>query len=381
LLLINGFLVMGISRMSTVQTKFDPNTMYLLSIDPVRDGYSAEKAKTLFEKLPQQLKAIGAVRSVALAADAPFSMSGATAELTTAKDYRTSPTSKLVSEETVGAGYFAVLSEPMLAGREFTEHDQRVENALPAVLNESAAQSLFGNGSAIGQRVTEDKKSYEVVGVVRDLKNGIPDDDQPAAVLYLPLTQRDFASPPPGGMTILVRSDAGTDALGGVRRSIAAMDPNLAIFNVRTLAEYLEMSRASMRLALDVYGAIGGFGLVLAAIGLAGVTAYAVARRRREIGIRMALGARKGQVLRLVLREGSALVAVGTVLGLLGAMALVKMLSALTSIVVEAFQLGTDDPRLVIGAPVLLAAIAMLACYLPARRSTKIDPLQALRQD
>jgi ABC-type antimicrobial peptide transport system permease subunit len=274
-----------------------------------------------------------------------------------------------------------VLSERMLAGREFTERDQRLESALPAVLNESAAQALFGNRTAIGQRVTEDTKSYEVVGVVHDMKNGIPDDDQPAAVLYVPLTQRDFASPPPGGMTILVRSDAGVDALGGVRRLIAAMDPNLAVFSVRTLAEYLDMSRASMRLALDVYGAIGMFGLVLSAIGLAGVTAYAVARRRREIGIRMALGARKAQVLRLVLREGTALVAAGTALGLLGAMVLVKMLSALTSIVVEAFKLGTDDPRLVIGAPVLLAAIAMIACYLPARKCTKIDPLTALRQD
>jgi predicted permease len=389
LLLIMGFLVIGIGRMTAIQTRFDPNAMYLLAIDPVRDGYSAEKAKTLFEKLPQQLKTIGAVRSVALAANAPFSMSGVTAELTTAKDYRTSPISKLVSKETVGAGYFATLSEPLLGGREFTERDQQIDTwadvsksaALPVVLNESAAQALFGQGSAIGQRITEDKKSYEVVGVVHDLNNGIPDDDQPAAVLYLPLTQRDFASPPPGGMTILIRSDAGTDALGGVRRLIAAMDPNLAVFNVRTLAEYLEISRAAMRLALDVYGAIGVFGLVLSAIGLAGVTAYAVARRRREIGIRMALGAQKGQVLRLVLREGSALVAIGTALGLLGAMALVKTLSALTSIVVEAFKLGTDDPRLVIGAPVLLAAIAMLACYLPARRSTKIDPLKALRQD
>ncbi|HLK17773.1 MAG TPA: FtsX-like permease family protein, partial [Bryobacteraceae bacterium] len=359
----------------------DPNTMYLLAIDPVRDGYAPEKAENLFQKLPQQLKTIGAVRGIALAAEAPFSISGAQAELTTARDSSAKPVSKLVSKETVGASYFKILSEPMLSGREFTDRDQMAVDTLPAVLNESAAQALFGNAAAVGQRVTEDQKSYEVVGVVPDLKNGIPDDDQPTAVIYLPLTLRDFSSPPPGGMTILVRSDAGVDALAAVRRMLAATDPDLAVFNVRTLSEHLELSRASMRLALDVYGAIGLFGLVLAAIGLAGVTAYAVARRRREIGIRMALGSSKAQVLRLVLREGSALVAIGTVLGLLGAMAMVKMLSALTSIVVEAFKLGTDDPRLVVGAPVLLAAIAMLACYLPARRSTKIDPLKALRQD
>jgi len=132
---------------------------------------------------------------------------------------------------------------------------------------------------------------------------------------------------------------------------------------------------------VDTYGGIGLFGLVLAAIGLAGVTAYAVARRRKEIGIRMALGARKTQVLGLVLREGVALVTAGTVLGFLGAMAMVKVLSALTSVFSDAFNVSTSDPRLIVGAPLLLAALALLACYIPARRSMKIDPVKALRQE
>jgi predicted permease len=390
LLLITGFLVIGINKMSDVQTKFDAKSMYLLSIDPVRDGYSPEKAQALFEKLPARLKAVGAVRSIALAAEAPFSLASRTAKLTVAKDSRDpSPTVKLVSKETVGAGYFAALSEPMLAGREFSEADQRITIpadgskpvGLPIVVNESAARGLFGNGSAVGQRVTEDQQSYDVVGVVSDLKSGLADDEQPASTMYLPLTRRDFASPPAGGMVILVRSDAGVDALGGIRREIASMDPNLAVFDVRTLEEYLDMTRAIIRLELETYGGIGVFGLVLAAIGLAGVTAYAVARRRKEIGIRMALGARKSQVLRLVLREGAALVTVGTVLGFLGAMALVKMLSALTSIFADSFNVTTNDPRLIVGAPLLLAALALLACYIPARRSAKIDPVKALRQE
>jgi len=389
LLLITGFLVLGFSKTGNVQTKFDANTMYLLSLDPVRDGYSPERAEALFEKLPERLKASAAVQSIALAAEAPFSIASRTAQLTAAKDSSDPSRLKLVVKETVGAGYFATLSEPMLAGREFVERDQRLETsadgskavALPIVLNESAARGLFGNGNAVGQRVTEDKQLYDVVGVVRDLKNGIADEDQPASALYVPLTRRDFASPPAGGITIMVRSDAGTDALGGIRREIASMDPNLVVFDVRTLGEYLEFSRSFMRIAVDMYGGIGVFGLVLAAIGLAGVTAHAVARRRKEIGIRMALGARKAQVLRLVLREGAVLVVVGTALGFLGAIAMVKILSTLTSIFAEAFNVTTNDPRLVVGAPLLLAALAMVACYIPARKSAKIDPIKALREE
>jgi len=182
-------------------------------------------------------------------------------------------------------------------------------------------------------------------------------------------------------MTIMVRSGAGVEALNGIRREIAQIDPDLAIFNVRTLGEYLNMSKTYIRLALNMYGGIGVFGLALSAIGLAGVTAYAVARRRKEIGIRMALGARKSQVLGLVMSEGAAMVAAGTALGILGAFAMSKILSALTDMFVESFHLGTNDPRIVVGAPLLLAALAILACYIPARKSTQIDPLTALREE
>jgi predicted permease len=391
LLLITGFLVLGISKQSDIQTKFDASTMVLLSIDPVRDGYTPEKAQALFEKLPEQLKAAGPVRSVALAAQVPFSIESGTNQLTAEDSRGASRVQQSVVKKTVGAGYFAALSEPMLAGREFVELDQRSPDqrskdqrsqadgsrTLPVVLDESAARGFFGNGNAIGERVRDDQQSYEVVGVIRDLKNGL---ETRRPEIYLPLTQRNFARPPADGMTIVVRSDAGMDALSAIRREIAVIDPKLAIFNVRTLSDYLELSRASERNDVNTYGGIGLFGLVLAAIGLAGVTAYAVAQRRKEIGIRMALGARKEQVLLLVLREGMVLVSVGTVLGFLGAFALAKILSTLTSVFVDAFKVGTNDPRLLLGAPLLLGGLALLACYVPARRAAKIDPLMALRE-
>jgi macrolide transport system ATP-binding/permease protein len=415
LLLITGFLVIGISRDSRVQTKFDPSTMYLLSIDPVRDGYAPEKAQALFEKLPEQLKTAGSTRGIAFAAQAPFTImdSDEASQMTAEDASNSSRVQQPVIQETVGAGYFALLSEPMLAGREFEERDQRSQTdlrqadaskpsslpaATPAILNETAAHGFFGNGNALGKRIRNDQHSYEVVGVVRNLKNGI---GVSQAVMYLPLTPRDFVRAPADGITIMVRTDAdslagptagsmagsiagpisGKDALTGIRNEITLIDPNLNLFHVQTLSEYLDRSRASTRFAVQTYGGIGVFGLVLAAIGLAGITAYSVAQRRKEIAIRTALGASRSQVLRLVLREGTALVGVGTVLGFLGAMAIAKLLSALTNVFVEAFKIGTNDLRLLVGAPLLLAAVTMLACYLPARTSVKIDPLKALRQE
>lgn len=384
LLLISGFLVLGFSKTNNIEAKFDPNRMYLLSIDPVRDGYTPEKAQALFENLPDRLRNAGVVDNIALSAQEPLSISTRVARVSAENAGESSRMLKEVAEEKVGAGYFATLNEPLIAGREFDQRDQRTPEegskttAVPVVLDESTARGLFGNGNAVGARVRDDAQSYEVVGVVSAVKNTF---GFRQSVMYLPLTRRDFAQPSAAGMTIVVQSNGGSDTLNGLRREIASIDPNLTILDVRTLSESLEVSRSSLRFAMDMYGGIGAFGLVLAALGLAGVTAYAVARRRKEIGIRMALGARKMQVLRLVLREGAVLVAVGTVLGFVGAIMMVRVLSALTNIFVESFRVATNDPVLLIGSPLLLAALAMLASYLPARKSAKIDPLRALREE
>jgi len=379
LLLMTGFLALGARRASEIQTKFDPNRLYLISLDPVRDGYSPEKAQALFEKLPERLKASGAVRNIALAAQAPFSIENRSIQLT-AED---TGVQKPANKEVVGAGYFAMLAEPMVVGREFDERDQRISSSektltLPVVLNESAARSLFGNRSALGQRLKDDAHSYQVAGVVHDLKNGL---GIRQSVIYLPLTRDDFAQPSAAGMIVLVRADPGTDAISTLRSEIASLDPKLTIFNVQTLSAWLESSRYEMRMAVRLYGGIGIFGLILAAIGLAGVTAYVVTQRRKEIGIRMALGARKAQVLQLVLRDGVVLASIGTILGFSGAVVLAKLLSALASKIADALRIGTSDPTLLVGAPLLLVILTMIACYAPARRSTQIDPLKALREE
>jgi ABC-type antimicrobial peptide transport system permease subunit len=151
------------------------------------------------------------------------------------------------------------------------------------------------------------------------------------------------------------------------------------MFHVRSMREELDEFNSLIQSAGFVYGAIGFFGLILASVGLAGVTAYSVAQRRKEIGIRMALGARRGQVLRLVMKEGAAIVIAGSALGFTGAWAGMRLLAAWSPIMAE--DMSRKQPLLLIGAPLLLGTLAMLACYFPARRSTSVDPLTSLRQE
>jgi hypothetical protein len=238
--------------------------------------------------------------------------------------------------------------------------------------------SFFGSTNAVGKHLKEGSRRYEVVGVVHDLKSGM---GIKQAIAYVALTREDFLRPPAGGITILARPRAGFDGAASIRDVVLGLDPRLVLFHVETLSDQLARSRREVGSAMRTYGGIGGFGLILSAIGLAGVTAYAVARRKREIGIRMALGANKNQVLRLVMREGFALIAVGTVLGFAGTVLVSKALEAATSVIADAMALGTNDPRLLIGAPALLSVLALVACYVPARAAVRIDPLKALRTE
>jgi macrolide transport system ATP-binding/permease protein len=389
LLLITGFVLMGFARGYQVQTNFDPKTMVMASVDPVRDGETPEKALDFFAKLPQRLKESGNLSSVALTTLPPFASvdDDDSEQLTVDDPLATQRAQQPAIKEFVGAGYFAALDEHLLAGREINDADERslmepaqgsAARVLPVVINETAANKLFGSTNAIGKHLKDGSRGYEVVGVVHDLKIGM---GIKQAIAYVALSRDDFARPPGVGITILARTRAGVDGAATVRDVVSGLDPKLVPFHVETLSDQLAMSRRQLRSAMRTYGGIGLFGLILSAIGLAGITAYAVAQRKREIGIRMALGANKGQVLRLVLREGVALIAVGTVLGFAGAVAISKALEAATSVLADALAMGTNDPRLLVGAPALLAALALVACYVPARAAVRIDPLKALRTE
>lgn len=289
---------------------------------------------------------------------------------------------------------------PVERGRELTQQDLRAvaaspDAAQPAVLNQTGAVELFGRDDPIGRRIRDVRtaRSYTVVGIAHDLKPGFLS-SKPVATVFVPLVidaqgsaaadvfsmmTTGNASTAPGA-TIVIRG-SGSDAISAVRAELASIDPNLTVFNTRTMSEQIGQMNSLIQLSSTFYGGIGVFGLILASIGRAGVTGYAVARRRKEIGIRVALGATQGQIVRLVMHEGAALVAAGTLQGFVGAIAISRSLSALTSEFARVFESSIGDPLLLAGAPLLLAGLAMLACYVPARKATEIDPLKALRQE
>jgi predicted permease len=380
LLLITSWIVFGYGRAARIDPGFDTSNLTLYQLDPIRDGYSREQIAALYGKLPDRLSKRTAVRAVTLADAAPFGDLAAVAP-----DVHFSapgPHGEVLRDairQRIGLKYFATLGVPLVRGREFTDFDQQpTSGALPVVLNETFARELFGQDGSLGRTLRDDLNSYTVVGIARDNKSVFMR-ARPVPTVFVPLAALS-AGPAQQGATVVVRG-AGPNTIADVTSAIDSLDPHLTVFNIGSMNERLDQFNTIVRLAKSLYGGIGVFGLILACIGLAGVTAYAVARRRKEIGIRMALGARSSQVLRLVMKEGAVMVAIGSALGFAGAFLVSRALSSITYQLSQAFDKGTADPLLLIGAPLLLASLAMLACYLPARRSARIEPLAALRDE
>jgi predicted permease len=387
LLMVTGFLVLGFTKSTSINLGIDIDRIYLVSIDPLRDGYSQEQAAALLDKLPERVRRAGGVGGVALSDTPPFTNAIADkAQFASTSTADFDVLLRSATRQSIGTEYFRTLGIPVLMGREFNDHDLHLDpqkgGATPIVINQTAAHELFKQENPLGRRVTEAGRSCEVVGVTRDTQASLFS-NRVTPGFYFPLgfQGQGQSQPLSGGVSLVVSGSAGGDVVGSVRREIAAIDPNLTLFRVRTLREQVQESLAYLRIGLYVYGGLGIFGLILASVGLAGVTAYSVARRRKEIGIRMALGASQPQVMRLVLREGFWLIVVGTVFGMLGAAAISRVLSSMLNQLATALQTSTGNLTLIAGAPLLLGALAMIACYIPARSSAKIDPLKALRQE
>jgi predicted permease len=388
LLLVTGFIVSGYGNVSRIDPGFDTHNLDMFSIDPVRDGYSAREAETLFARLPEQLSRVSGVRAVALADSAPFgsllihTQHGRFSALPRDGDGR--PVWCQGYSERIGANYFATVGVPLVSGHEFDIRDQQSDippgSATPAVINRSAARALFGEENPIGRLIHEDAASYTVVGVTHDVRSGwLP--AIPVPTVFLPLTTGGLARSRTPHATVLVRVTGAAASLAAIRDAVASLHPDVTVFDVQTMRENLDRINAFAEWSTAVYFVLGLFSLLLASIGLAGVTAYAAAQRRKEICIRMALGARARQVQGLVLREGTVLAVVGSVCGFAGALALRRAFAALSETLAKGFAQPAPPLLLLVGAPLLLAALAMLACYFPARRATRIDPMSALREE
>ncbi len=272
----------------------------------------------------------------------------------------------------VTSGYFDTMGIPVVRGRKFEAADSEGAPHV-TVVNESLARRFWPDGDALGKRVKqgwpEDKTPWrEIVGVVRDVKTARI--DQPVAIqAYLPLTQEPVSS-----AALVVRASGEPAALrASVEAAIREVDSNLPVYDVRTLDQVIEIGVGQQRLLMVLLLGFGGLALLMAAVGVFGVTAYTVAQRTHELGVRMALGADGGRVLRLVLSQELRVCAAGIALGLVGALATVGLLGNLL------FGIAPRDPSTIAGVTALLLVVTAVACYLPARRATRVDPVQALR--
>ena len=398
LLPVTGYIVFGMERSMSGASGFDAANVQLLSVDPIRDGYSASQAKEFYPRLLDRVKALPGIVSATWTEAIPMQPSG---QMTFTTDVHGSRHVDQATKYIVGDDYFQTMGIRILRGRGFVKDDEK-SLSRSIVVSEALAHNLWRNqdplgrrlslisssavafglmgGSAFDYRTASRDESYEVVGVAADvLETPV---EQPGPAVYLPMTGEDYAWPPFQGITLAVRTAApGIDAASIVRAQIAAIGPRLTPFNVRTMPDWVEQVMFIVKIGLWSYGLMGIFGLVLASVGLAGVTAYSVSSRVHEIGIRLALGARSADILRMIMAEGTTLIVIGACIGVaLAALAMHGMAASMDP-VAQSIQHSRSDLRIPAGALGVLVAVGLSACYLPARRSARVDPVIALRQE
>lgn len=343
------------------------------SVDPSLAGYSDQKARQLFRELRQELSAMPGAVSVSGAAN-PVLADDESIRSTQAEGFRPSEGEDVTPDvNQVLPDFFSTLGVPLVAGREFDERDTFGAHKA-AIVNQSFAETFFrgqnplGRHIGFGGRPETTKLDMEIVGVVKDAKSRTMKEKVHRQV-YTPVLQAE-----PAALTFYIRTAGDANRMARMaRRVVARRDPGLPVFDVKTIAGQIRETHYADRLITMLSIAFGFLATLLAAVGLYGVMAFSVARRTRELGIRMALGAQRAQVLRMVMKEVLLLAAIGVGAALPVAVALGRSIQG------QLFQLKASDPGILCAATALLATVALAAGYIPAFRATRVDPMKALR--
>jgi predicted permease len=372
LLLIGaGLFVRTLQNLKGIDLGFRADKVLLLSMNPGLNGYKPEQVKSFYAQLLERVNRLPGVQSASLA-DMPL-MGGAWIDGVSVEGYKAAAGQDMsVSAKKVGPKFFETMGIPLLRGRDFNVQDEAGAPKV-AVINETLARDFFGSDNPLGRRIgVGEKPEREIIGVIKDTKYRDLKKQAPRTV-YVSLAQ---ATPMSAELTLHVRT-AGEPAnlVAAIRREVETLDKNLPAYNVRTFTDLVAQSIYQERLIATLSSFFGLLALSLASLGLYGVMAYSVARRTREIGIRLALGAQTSNVLKLVVRQGMALALIGIGLGIVAAWSLTRVLSNLL------YGVSPTDPLTFVTIPSALVGVALLACYLPARRATKVDPLTALRHE
>jgi predicted permease len=378
ILMLTAWVAIGFRRLADTRLGFfDIRNLHMMSLDPVRDGYDAARARQFLEELRDRVRALPGVRDAAIAHTRPFTGLGTRRSASLVEDSVTRSLPK-IEVEAVGHGLLETAGVRLVSGHSFSAGKQG--GAPEAVINAKLAAEIAGDETALGKLIEIAGERYQVVGVAGNVRRTMLFEPQ-RPVLYRLVKPEELERPSHEGVALLVRIDRGVDAASAVRKMLGAKDREITVFAATTLADELAKTMWLARYTADIYSVIGVFGLVLALTGLAGVTAQAVIRRTKEIGIRIALGAQYGAVIRMVMREGMVLVVAGTVAGLASALAIARLMGSHMDSLAATLDFSITNPIVSAGAPLLLALVSLAACWAPARRSAKVDPATALRAE
>jgi len=363
-----GLLLQSLQKIRNTSPGFSTHDVLSTAVNLVPAGYDVQRAQSFQDELLQRVKALPGVKSAAFARMTPLSYGSFSSAPIAVDGYQPAPDEQApVEYNEAGPDYFATIGIPLISGREFTRADDE-KAALVAIVNETMVARYWRGKNPVGERLQVKGRWMQVVGVAKDSKYESVR-ETPKPFFYVPLRQN-FSR----GAGLYIRTPLSPETIAtALTREVHALDPGLALYEVITLQEQLARSTSPQQVAVTLVAVLGGFALLLAAIGLYGVMAYTVSQSTRELGLRMALGAGASNLLRLVLSRGLALTAGGVVVGSAAALGLTRLLGNFL------YKVSPRDP-LAFGSAIAIMTIAALsACLLPAWRATRTDPAQALR--